>query len=72
MNKILVSTLISKANCQIRAMSVYMIRAQSNFLTEKSIDSAMRELKEIQETLELAKKAYSSPESPPSSYAPVK
>jgi hypothetical protein len=59
MNRIITNQLLSKAMYQVREMSVHLHRAHSNFLTEKSIDYALRDLKKTQEMLELAKQKYS-------------
>ena len=58
MNKVFFGTLISQASTQIQSISVHVLRAKSNFLTEKSIDLAMHDLKEVQRLLEQAKEAY--------------
>lgn len=60
MNKVFFGTLISQATSQIRTLSVHVSRAQTNFLTEKSLDHAIHDLKEVQRLLELAKESYLS------------
>lgn len=60
MNKVFFGTLISQASGQIRTLSAHVLRAQSNFLTEKSLDLAIHDLKEVQRLLELAKESYLS------------
>jgi len=56
MNKVAVTQLLLQAKYQIREMSVHLIRAESNFFREKSIDLALQDLKKTQKMLELAKK----------------
>jgi hypothetical protein len=58
MNKVFFGRLISQATRRIQTMPVYLTRAQSNFLTVKSLDLAIEELKETQKLLEQAKEAY--------------
>jgi hypothetical protein len=58
MSKLFFGSLISQATRRVQTMPVYLIRAQSNFLTVKSLDLAIEELKETQKLLEEAKKAY--------------
>ena len=60
MNKVFFGTLLSEATSQIRTLTVHVSRAQSNFLTEKSIDLALNELKETQKLLEQARDSYLS------------
>lgn len=58
MNKVFFGRLISQATRRIQTMPVYLTRAQSNFLTVKSLELAIEELKETQKLLEQAKEAY--------------
>lgn len=58
MSKLFFGTLISQATRRIQTMPVYLTRAQSNFLTMKSLELAIEELKETQKILEQAKEAY--------------
>ena len=60
MNKVFFGTLLSQATSQIRTLTVHVSRAQSNFLTERSIELALHELKETQRLLEQAKDSYLS------------
>lgn len=58
MSKLFFGSLISQATRRIQTMPVYLTRAQSNFLTIKSLELAIEELKETQKLLEKAKEAY--------------
>lgn len=60
MSKLFFSSLISQATRRIQTMPVYLTRAQSNFLTVKSLELAIEELKETQKLLEQAKESYVS------------
>jgi hypothetical protein len=60
MNKLSVFSLISQATLQTKQISVYLIRAQSNFLAKESLDQALKELKETQKILEKVKLSYTS------------
>jgi hypothetical protein len=60
MSKVFFASLISQANSQLKTLSVHVLRAQSNFLTEKSLDTAIQDIKEVQRLLELAKQSYLS------------
>lgn len=54
-----VFTVISQANHQLKCIVVHLLRAQSSFLVEESLDNAIKELKETQKLLEIAKLNYS-------------
>lgn len=58
MSKLFFGSLIFQATRRVQTMPVYLTRAQSNFLTIKSLDLAIEELKETQKLLELAKETY--------------
>jgi hypothetical protein len=58
MSKLFFASLISQATRRIQTMPVYLTRAQSNFLTIKSLELAIEELKETQKLLEQAKESY--------------
>ena len=58
MSKLFFATLISQASTHMKTLTVHMSRAQSNFLTERSIDQAIHDIKEVQRLLELAKESY--------------
>jgi hypothetical protein len=61
MSKIFAGILLSKAQVQLRSMVTHLTRAESNFLTEKSIDRALADLQETRRLLELAKENYLKP-----------
>jgi hypothetical protein len=54
-----VFTVISQANQQLKCIAVHLVRAQSSFLVKESLDNAIKELKETQRLLEIAKSSYS-------------
>jgi len=60
MSKIFFGTFICQARTHLREVPDHLIRAQSYFLTERSIDSAVRELKDAIKLLEQAKVTYVS------------
>lgn len=60
MSKVFFGTFIGKAQMHLREVPDYLIRAQSHFLIERSIDSAVRELKDAIKLLEEAKITYVS------------
>lgn len=60
MKKVFFGTLISKAHVHLREVPTHLLRAQSYFFIEKSIDSAVSELKDAIKLLEKAKEVYVS------------
>lgn len=58
MKKVFCGTLISHAKNEIKNIEPLLIRADNGFLFEKSIDEAIRQLKEIQLLLLKAKQSY--------------
>jgi hypothetical protein len=61
MNKVFYRTLISHAKKEIKNLEPLLIRADNDFLTEKSIDGAIKQLREIEIILLKAKQSYKSP-----------
>jgi len=61
MNKVFYRTLISHAKKEIKNLEPLLIRADNDFLTEKSIDCAIKQLREIEIILMKAKQSYKSP-----------
>jgi hypothetical protein len=60
MSKVFFGTFICRAQIHLKEVPDHLIRAQSYFLTERSIDSAVRELKDAIKLLEAAKTSYVS------------
>lgn len=60
MSKVFFGTFICKAHIHLKEVPDHLIRAQSYFFTERSIDSAVRELKDAIKLLEEAKVTYVS------------
>jgi hypothetical protein len=58
MKKVFCGTLISHAKHEIKNIEPLLIRAHNGFLFEKSVDEAIRQLKEIQSLLLKAKQSY--------------
>jgi len=58
MNKVFCGTLISHAKHEIKNIEPLLIRAHNGFLFEKSVDEAIKHLKEIQSLLLKAKQSY--------------
>lgn len=61
MNKVFYRTLISHAKKEIKNLEPLLIRADNGFLTEKSIDCAIKQLREIELILVKAKQSYKTP-----------
>lgn len=63
MKKASVISLLSLAATKTNRLSVHLIRAQSNFLVQESLDQALKDLKETEKILEKVKLNYASPQS---------
>ena len=58
MSKVFFGTLISQARGQLREIEPHLVRANTGFLTEKSLSEAIIQLKECQKLLEMAKTSF--------------
>jgi len=74
MSRVFYRTLISQADIHLKEIPVFLHRTRVNFLTDRSLESAIDELRKALELLEAAKVSYSSSESSSdtSSVAPLK
>jgi hypothetical protein len=60
MSRVFYRTLISQADIHLNEIPTLLHRTRVNFLTDKSLDSAIQELRKALELLEAAKVSYCS------------